>query len=65
MIRLISILGMTSGFLLISPPFRGSVLSGLASAIAVLAQYSPYSYLGLALLAGTGAVRSLASPKPR
>jgi hypothetical protein len=65
MLRLMSIFGMASGFLLISPSFRGSVLDGLGSATFELAKYSPYSYILMAIVLGVGAVKSLASPRPQ
>jgi hypothetical protein len=40
---------MTSGFLIISPGLRGSLLNGFAQAAAELDKYSPYSYFGVAL----------------
>ena len=49
MVRAFSILGMTSGFLIISPGLRGTVLNGIAQAAAGLDTYSPYSYAGVAL----------------
>ena len=49
MVRAFSILGMTSGFLIISPGLRGSLLNGFAQAAAGLDKYSPYSYAGVAL----------------
>jgi hypothetical protein len=45
---------LASGFLIISPGLRGSLLNGFAQAAAGLDKYSPYSYaiVGLALLGG-------------
>jgi hypothetical protein len=65
MIRVMSLLGMTSGFLIISPSLRGSALNVLGRATFVLDQYSPYSYIALALALGVGAILSLSSSKPR
>lgn len=65
MLRVISIFGMASLFLLISPSLRGSVLFGLGRATFELAKYSPYSYIALALALGTCAVMSLAPSKPQ
>ena len=48
MLRAFSLLGMTSGFLVISPGMRGSVLDAFAVAAAELDRYSPYSYIGVA-----------------
>ncbi len=63
MLRAFSLLGMTSGFLMISPGLRGTLLNGLAQAAAELDKYSPYSYIGvaLALLGGLMAAFSRAS----
>ena len=63
MLRIISIFGMASGFLLISPSLRGSVLTGLGHATFEISKYSPYSYIVMALALGAGAVWSLATPK--
>jgi hypothetical protein len=56
---------MTGGFLVISPPFRGSVLSVLGRAMFILDQHSPYSYILLALVLGAGAIFSIASARPQ
>jgi hypothetical protein len=40
---------MASGFLVISPGLRGTVMDGFAMAAATLDKYSPYSYAGVAL----------------
>jgi hypothetical protein len=40
---------MASGFLIISPGLRETVLNGFAQAAAGLDRYSPYSYAGVAL----------------
>jgi hypothetical protein len=63
MLRAFSLLGMASGFLIISPGLRGTVLDGFALAAAGLDKYSPYSYIAvaLALLAGLMAAFSRAS----
>jgi hypothetical protein len=50
MIRVFSFLGMTGGFLIISPKLRESVLDGVAQVVAGLDKYSPYSYAGVALV---------------
>ena len=56
---------MTGAFLFISPPLRGSTLAGLGHIVFFLDQYSPYSYILLAIALGVGAVWSLASEKPQ
>jgi hypothetical protein len=40
---------MASGFLVISPGLRGTVLNGIAQTAAGLEKYSPYSYAGVGL----------------
>jgi len=54
MLRACSLVGLASGFLIISPGLRGSLLNGFAQAAAGLDKYSPYSYalVALALLGG-------------
>ena len=49
MLRACSLLGMASGFLVISPGLRGTVMDGFAQAAVALDKYSPYSYAGVAL----------------
>jgi hypothetical protein len=49
MLRACSIVGLASGFLIISPALRESMLNGLAQVAAGLDKYSPYSYAGVAL----------------
>ena len=50
MVRACSLLGMASGFLIISPGLRGTLLDGFAQAAAGLDKYSPYSYALVALV---------------
>jgi hypothetical protein len=64
-VRTISMLGMAGGFLAISPSLRGSALNALGQATFVLDKYSPYSYIGLAIVLGTAAIMSLSNPKPQ
>ena len=54
---------MASGFLIISPGLRGTLLNGFAQAAAGLDKYSPYSYavVGLVLLGGLMAAFTKAS----
>jgi hypothetical protein len=56
---------MAALFLLISPSLRGSVLFGLGEATLQIAKYSPYSYIVIALVLGSGAVMSLGPAKPQ
>jgi hypothetical protein len=65
LIRVMSLLGLTGGFLLISPSLRATALEGLGRAMFELAKYSPYSYIALAVALGTGAVLSMSSPRPQ
>ena len=65
MTRFIALLAMATGFLLISPSFRGTVLDGLTQSILVLGQYSPWSYIALALTLSVCAVKSLSPEKPQ
>jgi hypothetical protein len=50
MIRALSLLGFGGGFLMISPNLRNMVTDGLATAVGDLDKYSPWSYLGCAVL---------------
>jgi uncharacterized membrane protein YdcZ (DUF606 family) len=50
MVRAFSLLGMTSGFLVISPGLRGTVMDGFGLAAVELDKYSPYSYVGVAFV---------------
>ena len=65
MLRAIAMFGFAALFLLISPSLRESVLFGLGQMMLELSKYSPYSYIGLAIVLGTGAVKSLAAPRPQ
>jgi hypothetical protein len=65
MLRAIAMFGFGALFLLISPPLRESVLFGLGQMMLAISKYSPYSYIGLALVLGAGAVKSLATPRPQ
>ena len=56
MLRAFSLLGMTGGFLVISPGMRGSVLDAFAAAAAGLDKYSPYSYIGVSFALRGGLV---------
>jgi hypothetical protein len=54
MLRACSLVGLASGFLIISPGLRGTLVNGIAQAATGLDKYSPYSYalVALALLGG-------------
>jgi hypothetical protein len=65
MIRAIAMFGFGALFLLISPSLRESVLFGLGQTMLQVSKYSPYSYIALAIVLGTGAVKSMAAPRPQ
>jgi hypothetical protein len=65
LLRALSIFGLGALFLLISPSLRGTVLSGLWQVTIALSKYSPYSYIGLALVLCAGAMKTLATPRPQ
>ena len=46
--RGISMFGFGGIFLMISPTFRNSIMSGLNSGFTTMEMYSPYSYIGAA-----------------
>jgi hypothetical protein len=55
---------MASAFLLISPSLRTTVLTALSQAIFLLSQFSPWSYIALALTLSIFVAKSLAPVKP-
>ncbi len=57
-------MGLAAGFLMISQPFRMTVLHGIDSAVTTLNYYSPLSYIGLGIVFLGGAALSLHSPRP-
>jgi len=63
MIRALGLIGMGIGFLVISQPFRMTVLNGVGSAVNTLNTYSPLSYIGLGIVLLGGAAASLYSPQ--
>jgi hypothetical protein len=65
LLRILSIFGLAALFLLISPSLRETVLFGVWQVTLAVSKYSPYSYIGLALVLGAGAVKSLATPRPQ
>ena len=50
MIRILALFGMAAGFLMISPKLRDTVFSAFSSSVQGLDQYSPYSYVALAVV---------------
>lgn len=66
MVRGIALTGMAGGFLALSPKLRYTVWDGFASVVGQLEQYSPFSYVGLAVLLLFGFLACLrASSAPR
>ena len=63
MIRALALMGLAGGFLMISQPFRMTVLNGIGSAVNTLNYYSPLSYIALAIVLFGGAALSLYSPQ--
>lgn len=61
MARALGLCGFTGGFLIISPSIRQTLLDTTASSWALVQQYSPYSYVGLVLLAFGGVALTLIS----
>ena len=61
MLRACSLLGMTGGFLVISPVLRGNLLDGFTWTVGQLDKYSPYSYVGVALALLVGLMAAFSS----
>lgn len=59
MLRMFSLLGLGSGFLMISPKLRDGLLQQFTQGLASLDEYSPYSYVALALVILGGLMLSL------
>ena len=65
MIRALALIAFGGGFLVISPPFRMTVLNGIGAAVNTLNYYSPLSYIALGTVLIGGAALSLYStPRP-
>ena len=47
MVRAVALLGLTGGFLVISPKLRDAVVDTFAEFSTTLEQHSPYSYVGV------------------
>jgi len=62
MIRALALIGFGGEFLMISPPFRMTVLHGIDSAVNTLNAYSPLSYIVLGIVLLGGAAASVYSP---
>ena len=61
MTRVLGIFGLGVGFLLISPALRNAAVDAVHGTLSLLAQYSPYSYAGVAVLAFGGITFTLVS----
>lgn len=59
MLRAFSLLGFGGGFLIISPKLRDGLVREFTQAMGSLNDYSPYSYIGLALAILGGLMLSL------
>src|ERR1039458_9758984 len=49
-IRALALMSLGGGFLVISPPFRMTVLNGIGSAVNTLIYYSPLSYIAIGIV---------------
>jgi len=56
MVRAVALLGMTGGFLAISPKLRDSVVDTFAAAAVTLEEHSPYSYVVVSLVVLVGLI---------
>ncbi len=56
MVRAVCLIGMTGGFLAISPKLRDSVVDTFAMASTGLEQHSPYSYVGVGVAVLVGLI---------
>jgi len=66
MARFLGICGFTGGFLLISPQLRQALIDRAFESVALLHQYSPFSYGVLALVAFGGvSLAVMSGSKPR
>ena len=54
MARVLGLFGFTGGFLIISPQLRQTLLDAAGSSLAFVQSHSPYSYVGIVLLAFGG-----------
>ena len=51
MIRAIGLLGLTGGFIMLSPNFRGALVDAFQQGVVSMDQHSPYSYVIAAIAA--------------
>lgn len=61
MARALSLFGFTGGFLMISPQLRQTLLQSAWTSAGFVQNYSPYSYIGIALVVLGGVALMLAS----
>jgi len=66
MIRFFAVIAFGAVFVIISPPLRLQLMGSLETAVGSMEQHSPYSYVGLGVLAIGGFIVSLSrSAAPR
>ena len=61
MTRALGLFGFTGGFLVVSPGLRQSLIDAATTSLAFVHSHSPYSYVGLAIVAMGGVTLTLAS----
>ena len=61
MARALGLFGFTGGFLIISPQLRQTLMDAASGSLMFVQNYSPYSYVGIVLLAFGGVTVTLVS----
>ena len=61
MARALGMFGFTGGFLIISPQLRQTLIDAANSSLTFVQNHSPYSYVGIVLLAFGGVTVTLVS----
>ncbi len=61
MTRVLGLFGFTGGFLVISPALRETLMNIANTTMGLVHQYSPYSYVGIVLVAFGGVTLTLVS----
>lgn len=61
MTRVLGLFGFTGGFLVISPALRETLMNLANTTAGLVHQYSPYSYVGIVLVAFGGVTLTLVS----
>ncbi|HEY1240002.1 MAG TPA: hypothetical protein VGF16_05570 [Bryobacteraceae bacterium] len=61
MARALGLFGFTGGFLFISPALRQTLVDVANTTVSLVHQYSPYSYVGIVLVAFGGVTLTLVS----